>query len=67
LVSFNCGDARAIGFIARLERDPEFPDNHAHANVYNPNNPNKRKTMAQKLVQKIVEKQGVLVEPFFTS
>lgn len=52
LVSFNYGDAKAIGFIARLEPDPDYPDNQAHANVYNASNPSKRKMMAQKLAQK---------------
>ncbi len=67
LVVFNYGDAKAIGFIARLETDPEFPENKAHANVYNPSAAGKRKTMAQKLVQKIVENGGILVEPTFSS
>jgi hypothetical protein len=44
---------------------PDYPDNKAHANVYNPNAQKKRKTMAQKLVQKIVERGGILVEPIF--
>src|SRR6516225_9065658 len=47
LVAFFYCDAKAIGFIARVEPDPEYPDNKAHANVYNPNNSQKkRKTMA---------------------
>jgi hypothetical protein len=36
LVSFNYGGAKVIGFIARIEADPEYPENKAHANVYNP-------------------------------
>src|SRR5947208_558420 len=32
LVSFNYGEAKAIGFIARVEADPNFPENKAHAN-----------------------------------
>ena len=51
LVLFNYGDAKTLGFIARLEIDPEHPENKAHANVYNPNASSKRKTMAQKLAQ----------------
>lgn len=34
LVEFNCGQARRIGFETRDERDPSFPENDAHANVY---------------------------------
>lgn len=34
LVAFNCGQARQLGFDARLEPDPNHPENHAHANVY---------------------------------
>ena len=52
LILFNYGDAKGLGFAARLELDPEFPENKAHANVYNPNVPSKRKTMAQKLAQR---------------
>jgi hypothetical protein len=66
LVQFNCGDAKAIGFVARQEIDPRFPDNLAHANVYNDaQSGNKRKTVAQKLIDQIVEKRGILVEPRF--
>jgi hypothetical protein len=53
LVSFNYGEAKTIGFLARQEEDPQFPENTAHANVYNPQpSGSKRKTMAQKLAQK---------------
>jgi len=52
LVSFNYGEAKAIGFIARQEADPDHPDNLAHANDYNPPvSGSKRKTMAAKLAQ----------------
>ena len=61
IVVFNYGNAKAIGFLARLETDPEFPDNRAHANVYNDGGSSKRKTMAQKLVEKCT----VLIEPTF--
>jgi len=67
LVVFNYGKAKAIGFIARAEPDPEHPDNKAHANVYNPNSGSKRKTMAQKLAQMIADANGVLVAPTFKS
>jgi hypothetical protein len=67
LVQFNYGDAKLIGFIARLERDPDHPDNHAHANVYNSHGSSKRKTLAQKLVEKIVEKGGIIRAPSFGS
>jgi hypothetical protein len=50
LVRFNCGAARAIGFDARLEADPENPGNHAHANVYSLHSTSQRKKAAQKLV-----------------
>ena len=52
-----------IGFIARIEPDPEYPENKAHANVYNLNGGSKRKTMAQKLAQKCI----VLVAPTLAS
>ena len=45
------------------EPDPDFPENLAHANVYNPKAPSKRKTMAQKLVQKC----KVVCEPAFSA
>ncbi len=51
LVSFNCSKARAIGFDPREELDPEFPQNLAHANVYNDAGPNQRKKQAKKLAQ----------------
>lgn len=64
LVSFNYGEAKTIGFIARQEADPEFPDNKAPANVYNAQpSGSKRKTMAQKLAQKCL----VLRAPSFPS
>jgi hypothetical protein len=50
LVQFNCGDARAINFDARLEADPENPENHAHANVYSLHSTSQRKKAAQRLV-----------------
>jgi hypothetical protein len=67
LVSFNYGDAKVIGYSARLEVDPDFPDNRAHANVYNGSGSSKRKTMAQKLAQKVVETNGVVQAPSFAS
>jgi hypothetical protein len=66
LVLFNYGDAKAIGFLARREMDPAHPENLAHANVYNrmPSG-SKRKTMAQMLVEKIVEKNTIVMVPNF--
>lgn len=51
LVSFNCGDARVIGFDSREEPDPEFPKNLAHANVYNDAGSSERKRRARKLAE----------------
>lgn len=34
LVVFNCGEARDLGFDARLELDEQYPNNTAHAHVY---------------------------------
>lgn len=68
LVLFNYGNTKTIGFIARQELDPAHPENLAHANVYNgTSSGNKRKTMAQKLVDKIVEKNTIVVVPHFAS
>jgi hypothetical protein len=66
LVSINYGTAKAIGFVARKEVDPEFPDNLAHANVYNSvTSGNVRKKMAQRLVDAIIAAGGILVRPSF--
>jgi len=54
VVRFNCGDAVSLGFIIRLENDPNQPANHAHANVYNAANLSKRKKMAAKLAAKCI-------------
>ena len=62
LVSFNCGGARALGFDARLEIDPNHPDNKAHANVYSGHPSSQRKRMAQKLVALCT----VVAEPSFS-
>jgi hypothetical protein len=62
LVQFNYGNAKRLGFVARHEKDPEFPDNEAHANVYSSPHANKRKAMAQKLAQDYCT---VVVEPSF--
>jgi hypothetical protein len=59
LVSFNCGTAKALGFIARHELDSAHRDNAAHANVYCSLPQKQRKKAAQKLAQTCV----VLVEP----
>lgn len=65
LVRFNYRTAKEIGFIAYQEVDPQFPDNLAHANVYNRSTASRRKRMAQKLVEAIVAANGILVEPSF--
>ena len=57
---------KIIGFLARLEEDPECPDNKAHANFYNGNVPTQRKKMAAALIKKIVDSGGILVEPTFS-
>lgn len=46
VIQFRCGDARALGFDARLE--PEN-GNDAHANVYCDHPPNERKRRARQL------------------
>jgi hypothetical protein len=51
IAQFNSGVARALGFDARLEADPEQPENHAHANVYCLLESKQRKKAAQKLAQ----------------
>jgi len=63
VVSFNCGQARQLGFDAHQEPDPNHPDNHAHANVYNLSSGNQIKKAAQKLVLLC----SVIVEPNFVS
>jgi len=66
LVSFNYGDAKAIGYTARLEIDPQHAENHAHANVYNPlDSDNKRKKLAKKLIDAILKKGGIVRVPTF--
>jgi hypothetical protein len=50
LVEFPCGEARTLGFETRDERDPEQPDNDAHAHVYYRGGV-KRKTQARKLAE----------------
>jgi hypothetical protein len=50
LVQFNSGNARLVGFDARQELDPDYPENLAHAHVYTALTGNGRKKAAQKLV-----------------
>src|SRR3989442_8476723 len=50
LVSFNCGQARTLGFDGHLEPDPNHVENQAHANVYSLHSASQRKKMAQRLV-----------------
>ncbi len=61
IVQFNAGIARSLGFDARLEPDPEKPENHAHANVYCLLGRNQRKKAAQRLAQHC----DVVVRPTF--
>ncbi len=49
LVRFNCGAARELGFDARDELDPDFPDNETHANVYCDFGSKRRKKRAREL------------------
>ena len=51
IVSFNCGDARSLGFDPRKEKDLRNPDNIAHAHVYWDGSNNKRKSAAKRLAQ----------------
>ena len=51
IVSFNCGKVRSLGFDARHEPDPDFPDNEAHANVYYHGSDSSRKRAAKKLAE----------------
>jgi hypothetical protein len=62
LVLFNYGAAKGLGFLARHEEDPQYPDNKAHANVYTSPVTKKRKVMAHNLAQ---EHCTVVVEPSF--
>ncbi len=48
VIAFNCGDARALGFDARLE--PE-QGNDSHANVYCDHPPKERKRRARQLAE----------------
>jgi len=51
LVEFNCGVARDLGFDARKESDPKYPENDAHANVYFDGPNGIRKKHAKKLAR----------------
>jgi hypothetical protein len=59
LVVFSCRTAKELGCEVRLEPDPNYPQNQAHAHVYMPSE--KRKTVARKLV----EASTVVREPSF--
>jgi hypothetical protein len=54
IVSFNCGHARVVGFDARHELDPQYPDNKAHANVYYRGSSSRRKRDAKALAEMCV-------------
>lgn len=45
----NCGLARTIGYDARDESDPDYPENKAHAHVYRDVPSSKRKARAREL------------------
>lgn len=49
LVSFQSAKAKEIGFDPREEIDPQFPENLAHATVYNDAGTSQRKRMARRL------------------
>jgi len=51
IVVFNCGKARSVGFDARQEADPDWPDNTAHANVYFDGSGSSRKRAARRLAE----------------
>ena len=59
LVAFSCGVARQLGFDARDERDPAFPENAAHAHVYFTGSRSQRKKRARKLADAC----AIVVEP----
>ena len=49
IVAFNCGQARDLEFDARREPDVKFPENKAHANVYDDGTKSSRKRRAKRL------------------
>lgn len=51
IVRFNAGTARSLGFDARHELDPEYPENKAHAHVYFDGSPSSRKRAAKLLAE----------------
>jgi len=51
IVSFSCGRARAVGYDARHELDPQYPENRAHANVYCCGSSSRRKRDAKALAE----------------
>lgn len=63
IVTFNCGDAKALGFDPRREIDPQYPKNLAHANVYSDGSRSKRKTRAKQLAVRCCHQ--ILLEPSF--
>ena len=54
IVSFNCGRARSVGFDARHELDPQYPENNAHANVSYRGSSGRRKRDAKALAEMCV-------------
>jgi hypothetical protein len=63
IAAFACGEARMSGGDVRLELDPDYPENKAHAHVHMPQSSGKRKTAARKLV----EACRVLIKPNISS
>ena len=51
IVSFNCGQARDLGFNARRELDEDYPENKAHAHVYYDGSNSSRKVRAKRLAK----------------
>lgn len=51
IVSFQCGEARSLGFDACREPDPNYPDNIAHSNVYYDGSNSSRKRAARRLAE----------------
>lgn len=62
IVSFNCGNARTLGFDARRELDVNYPENVAHANVYYNGTNSSRKKRAKKLATEYCQ---TVLEPSF--
>lgn len=64
LVSFQCGEARQLGFQTHHEIDVNHPENAAHAHVYFAASSSKRKTQARRLAE--ASRTTVIRPPQFT-